>query len=56
MTMWCEEEHSEFSQKSKMELFCENISQTRLLTTVTENSILDIWLGSEYASGVKIFL
>ena len=42
--------YSELSQKSKMELFAKIVNGWKLLTNFAKSSILDTWLGSEYAS------
>lgn len=47
------EQHSEFSQTSKMELFAKIFNGFESLTIFKENSILDILLGSEYVSSAK---
>ena len=44
------EEYSEHSQTSKMEHFGKKVSNWKLLTIFRKRSILNVWLGSEYAS------
>ena len=44
--------YSESRQKSKMELFVEIVKDFKPLTIFSENSILDVLLGSENASGM----
>ena len=41
--------YSEPSQISETELFVETINGEKPLTTSAQSSILDVWLGSEYA-------
>ena len=41
--------YSEPSQISETELFVEIINGEKPLTTSAQSSILDVWLGSEYA-------
>ena len=45
------EVHAEPSQISKMKLFSEN-SEPFSVAISAKSSILDVWLGSEYASGI----
>ena len=45
------EVHLEFSQASKMKPFAKLVNGFKPLTTFAKTSILDLWLGSEYASG-----
>ena len=44
--------YSESRQKCKMELFVEIVKDFKPLTIFSENSILDVLLGSENASGM----
>ena len=44
------EVNSEPSQTSNMDLFAKIINGWKTLTIFAKRSILDIWLGSEYAS------
>ena len=44
------EAHLEPSQTSKMEILAHIVKSWKLLTIFAKNSILDIWLGFEYAS------
>ena len=46
------EVHSEASQTSKMELFAKSVTSFQPLTVFAKYSILDVWLGSEYASEI----
>ena len=43
--------HSEPSQISKMEIFCENSEQLLAVKYFRKSATLDVWLSSEYASG-----
>ena len=45
------EAHLEFSQASKMKPFAKLFNGFKPLTTFAKTSVLDVWLGSEYASG-----
>ena len=47
--------HSEPSEASKMEVFAKIVSNWKPLTVFIKSSMLDVWLGSEYASKTKIF-
>ena len=44
------ETYSEASQAPKMELFAKILEGFQPLTVFEKNSVLDVWLGSEYAS------
>ena len=44
------EAYSEPSRTSKMELFAKIVNSRTPLIIFTKSSILDVWLGSEYAS------
>ena len=41
--------HSEPSETSRMEVFAKMVSNWMLLTIFIKSSMLDVWLGSEYA-------
>ena len=46
--------YSEPSQISKMKLFAKIVSGIKLLTDFPKISILDVWLGFEYVSGLPV--
>ena len=41
-------------QRSKMELFAEIVNGFKSLTLFAKNSIVDVWLGSKYASEMTL--
>ena len=47
------ETYSEPSQTSEMEIFAITVNHFKPLTIFGKSSILDVWLGSEYASAIK---
>ena len=48
--IWPTESCSEPSQTSKMKLFAKTVKSQKPWTNFTKSSILDVWLGFEYAS------
>ena len=50
---WGSEAHSESSRTSKMDLFAKIVNGVQPLTIFAKRSILDVQLGSEYASEIN---
>ena len=49
------EVYSESSQTCKIELYVKMVNSWKSLTIFAKNSILDVWLGSEYACLLKFW-